>query len=514
MPPTTVELSNNPAVTLSTYENSSRFAFPVIQIPINGTSSGATGTATFAFTGTSGLYDVSASYIDESDGVAGISLNVGGSIEFSNPAPGNTAVPNGPLATRVFILENQDIVLTGTRNLEEYARVGALTFTPVSIGTVSFGGATFSANEGEGPATVNLIREGSTEGEVSVTVNLADGAEPSATAGADYTASPIVVTFADGESTASAAIPLLDDSVVESDETVLLTLTSDNGNGFVGAVSQANLVIQDNDVEPSVTPTTPPVTPIPTTPPVTPAPTTPSVTPPVAPPPTTGGNEDDGDVLPDFVSVISGTGASETITGTAQDDVILARGGGDIVQGLRGNDEINGGDGRDLIFGGAGSDRILGGRARDFLNGDGGADFLSGGQARDVITGGSGNDIILGGAGRDVLSGNKGNDELLGGGGSDILRGNKGDDLMSGGNGRDVLRGGGGADIYCLEVARGVDLFEGFQKGTDIIDGGGLSFDDLSVTVRGGNSTIRVEETNQKLAIVIGVDVTDSANFA
>ena len=74
---------------------------------------------------------------------------------------------------------------------------------------------------------------------------------------------------------------------------------------------------------------------------------------------------------------IVGTPGSDTINGTAGDDVIC---------GLGGNDTINGRGGDDRILGGAGNDILLGGP---------GDDEIDGGSGTDALTGGPGNDRLL-----------------------------------------------------------------------------------------------------------------------
>jgi len=68
---------------------------------------------------------------------------------------------------------------------------------------------------------------------------------------------------------------------------------------------------------------------------------------------------------------------NETLTGTADADVIY---------GFQGNDAVNGGDGGDWLFGGEGNDAISGGA---------GNDEIYGGEGNDTLTGGSGSDAFV-----------------------------------------------------------------------------------------------------------------------
>jgi len=70
-----------------------------------------------------------------------------------------------------------------------------------------------------------------------------------ATAGSDYTALPGTVTIPAGASSATIAVSVLDDNVVESAETVIVTLTGTNHAGATIAAinNSATVTIEDND---------------------------------------------------------------------------------------------------------------------------------------------------------------------------------------------------------------------------------------------------------------------------
>ncbi|WP_199247638.1 S-layer family protein [[Phormidium] sp. ETS-05] len=117
-------------------------------------------------------------------------------------------------------------------------------------GTVSFDAPTVSVNENLPLAVVSINRTGGTDGAVSLQVNLRDG---TATAGLDYvnSPSPQVVTFADGDAEPKpVSIPILDDDLVEGNETISVELTGVSGGVTAGVVSSLILQIVDNDVTP------------------------------------------------------------------------------------------------------------------------------------------------------------------------------------------------------------------------------------------------------------------------
>ena len=98
----------------------------------------------------------------------------------------------------------------------------------------------------------------------------------------------------------------------------------------------------------------------------------------------------------------------------------------DVLLGLGGNDTLTSGTGKpkfgkDRLYGGDGDDSLLGGRGFDLLDGGKGNDTLDGGHNRDLLLGGDGNDRLLGKKGHDILVGGKGRDSLTGGSGKDMF---------------------------------------------------------------------------------------------
>src|SRR5205085_257536 len=88
-------------------------------------------------------------------------------------------------------------------------------------GALQFSAAGYTVNENGGAATITVTRTGGSAG--SVTVHYATG-DGTATAGSDYGATSGTLTFADGQTSLTFAVPVLDDTAVEGNETVTLTL--------------------------------------------------------------------------------------------------------------------------------------------------------------------------------------------------------------------------------------------------------------------------------------------------
>ncbi len=141
-------------------------------------------------------------------------------IELSNP-PGTDVLGGQPNAT--LTLESDDSIL-------------------------EFSSAAYSVSENfvTGSASVTVRRVGSTVGQTLVTFLTRDG---TAVAPVDYLSVSSVLTFNPGEASRTFSIPILDDSVVEGNETVQLILTNVVGRGIIG-LGHSTLTINDNDFAP------------------------------------------------------------------------------------------------------------------------------------------------------------------------------------------------------------------------------------------------------------------------
>ena len=126
---------------------------------------------------------------------------------------------------------------------------GRVTFDAVGVSStppapeVAFSEASFNVSEGGGVATISVSRSGSTSGSVTVDYATADN---SATAGLDYVATNGTLTFADGEASQTFDVAILEDGLIEPNESVDLTLSNANGANL-GTAFSALLTITDND---------------------------------------------------------------------------------------------------------------------------------------------------------------------------------------------------------------------------------------------------------------------------
>lgn len=112
---------------------------------------------------------------------------------------------------------------------------------------VQFSSATYSVGEAGGAASITVTRAGDASGATSINYATSNG---TATAGTDYTATPGTLNFAAGEASKTFSVPVVDDSAVEGNETVNLTLSGPVG-ATLGTQKIATLTITDNDSNPS-----------------------------------------------------------------------------------------------------------------------------------------------------------------------------------------------------------------------------------------------------------------------
>jgi len=120
-------------------------------------------------------------------------------------------------------------------------------------------------------------------------------------------------------------------------------------------------------------------------------------------------------------NLIIGSFGNDRISGTANDDIIVALSGSDTVHGLTGNDKIQGNEETDQLYGDNGDDIVQGGSGSDLLHGEENDDVLAGGVDDDYLIGGNGNDKLYGDVGDDILSGLKGADYFDCGDGVDVI---------------------------------------------------------------------------------------------
>ncbi len=115
--------------------------------------------------------------------------------------------------------------------------------------SITFSSATYARNENavDGVATITIVRNGSTVG--TATAVFTTTTNGTATAIADYTPTLVPLTFNAGDTVKNITVPIVNDPLIENDETVTMELTN-----VLGALSlqpsQAELTIVDDDLGP------------------------------------------------------------------------------------------------------------------------------------------------------------------------------------------------------------------------------------------------------------------------
>ena len=112
-------------------------------------------------------------------------------------------------------------------------------------GSLNFESAEYDTSENAGSARISVARTGGRTGALSVEYCTEDG---TAKAGSDYRAVSGTLYWADEDQTPKEfLIPLLNDNMVEDDETVTLLLQKSSENSWLNSVESAVLNIEDND---------------------------------------------------------------------------------------------------------------------------------------------------------------------------------------------------------------------------------------------------------------------------
>ena len=197
-----------------------------------------------------------------SGGTVGVSFATADSSAFAPSdytySTGTLSWADGDSASKTFtipviddsVIESNETVSLFLLNATGGATLGVknATLTIVdndNVGSLSFSQTTYSVNETGVTATITVSRSGGSVGAVTVDYATADG---TATAGSDYTASSGTLSWTSGDSADKTfSVAVTDDTDIESNETVSLTLSNETGGVTLG-ISSASLTIVENDV--------------------------------------------------------------------------------------------------------------------------------------------------------------------------------------------------------------------------------------------------------------------------
>lgn len=118
-----------------------------------------------------------------------------------------------------------------------------------ATGAAQFPFNSFFVIEDVGMATLTVQRTGGSLGNLTVDYETSDG---TAIAGQDYTATSGTLTFANGETSKTIQVPILDDATTEPDETFTLSLKNAANIEAIGAPASMVITIQDRITVPAL----------------------------------------------------------------------------------------------------------------------------------------------------------------------------------------------------------------------------------------------------------------------
>ncbi|WP_171165133.1 Calx-beta domain-containing protein [Usitatibacter palustris] len=158
--------------------------------------------------------------------------------------------------TQVEDAETFTVVLD---NVEGGASIGAPSRATVTIadndsvappqpaGNLQFTSATYSVQENAGVVTVLVTRTGGSAGQVTVQA-LTGGGSGSASVGSDYQSTQATLVWENGDTgTKSFTVSIVNDTILEGNETFQVALNGPTGGATLGAPSVASVTIIDDD---------------------------------------------------------------------------------------------------------------------------------------------------------------------------------------------------------------------------------------------------------------------------
>ncbi len=219
----------------------------------------AAGTVTLVATRTGGSSGSASGYYRTANGTATAGQDYTPTTNFVTWLDGDTANKNVVLTIlNDALVEPAETFTVSFFTNTVGASLGALTTATVTItdddtppaspGVIQFAQAAYSVGEATGTVTLVATRTSGSSSSVNGYYRTANG---TATAGQDYTATTNFVTWADGDTAnKNVAITILNDSVVESNETFTVTFFTTFGGAAIGAQAAATVTITDDDTPP------------------------------------------------------------------------------------------------------------------------------------------------------------------------------------------------------------------------------------------------------------------------
>lgn len=238
----------NAVLTIINTDSSIAFSSPTYQVAKNvptglaniiiTRTGGSTGTSTVGFaTTTNGTALVGTDYIPTN---AVVTFNPGDLFKIVQVAVTNNNLVEGDQTVTMVISNILNATIASPSNA--VLTIKDTTFSP---GQLSFANTNFFANEGDGVATITVIRTGGASGSVSATYFTTP---ITATPGLNYISVSNNVSFSDGQTNRTFTVPLIDNNISQGLVSLGLTLLTNSTSGTtIGIPSAAQLFIIDND---------------------------------------------------------------------------------------------------------------------------------------------------------------------------------------------------------------------------------------------------------------------------
>lgn len=145
--------------------------------------------------------------------------------------PGSPAINNAAGST--ITTDQRGLPVVGTPDIGAFEAQNGGVFVLTSSG--------YGVNENGGQVDTAVMRQGPLLNAATVKIT----ATPGTAGAADFTASSQVLSFAPGEAYKVASFPVLNDTLVEANETFTVTLSAPTGGCTLGSPSSAKVVIRD-----------------------------------------------------------------------------------------------------------------------------------------------------------------------------------------------------------------------------------------------------------------------------
>ena len=196
---------------------------------------------------------VAVNYTTRFGGNAGANVDYVVTNGLLNFAPGVTSLTFAVTILNDLAVEGNETVSLLLSNVTGGAVLSAASATLVIIddefspGSLAFSRTAYSAPEALTPLLITVNRTNGVTGAATVNWSITPG---TAVSGVDYSAVGGVLSFADGDSSKTISIAILDDSLVEGNETFTLTLANPTGGTTIIGPTTVTVTIEDDEFGP------------------------------------------------------------------------------------------------------------------------------------------------------------------------------------------------------------------------------------------------------------------------